>query len=222
MAFVRRRFSPAVFFNSLRLCTSHAFFAKQFPGYSGYNYTSPRHWTTNRAKGVVVIKSRSREWGGLAAPSGGFFVGIQGRGSHLEQTLILTTLTKYIVKFMAANRPGYGQNVSMAVKVYKHGSPAPGTSVWTEHFGNTFTQYAFSFTASAASMVVRFENNSPRGKGDHTVFIDAIRIEQGARNYVLMWFSATMYTVLVWLTAALLPCLLGTRVYHASILCTRA
>ena len=70
----------------------------------GYKYMSPAGWG---GKGTVVIKSRNGPWGGLASFAGHNFLGIQSKGSFLQQTLTgLVAGQQYAVKFAAANRPG--------------------------------------------------------------------------------------------------------------------
>ena len=82
----------------------------------------------------------------------------------MEQTLTgLRRGTVYELRFVAAERPGYGGDESLAVKV-------DGIEVWeSTHPADTFTVYRVAFTATADTGVLRFENDSP--SGDRSIFI---------------------------------------------------
>eukprot|EP01052_Picozoa_sp_SAG31_P005846 SAG31_NODE_263_length_18841_cov_17.270996_14_plen_177_part_00 len=66
------------------------------------------------------------------------------------------------------DRPGYGEDESLHVKVDSH-------VVWeSTHPEDGFTQYSAVFTAEEETSTLRFENDSP--EGDRSVFIDMISI----------------------------------------------
>lgn len=127
-----------------------------------YTYMTPTGWTG--AGGVVQIPSASGPWGGLAAPSGAYYAGVQGSGSFLQQDVRgLTAGVPYNLNVWAAERPGYGNSESMRILV-------DGIPIFDSHHPpEQFVQQTAVFVASGPSAQVRFENDSP--EGDNTFFV---------------------------------------------------
>lgn len=136
----------------------------------GYKYMTPKGW---KGKNVVIVKSGNKPWGGMKAPNHGrgsnnYFLSIQGKGAFVEQSIKTKKGLTYMVRFQATHRPGYGNDELLVVKIN-------GATEWrTNHPGDKFTQYVFSFVAKTTSATVRFENDSP--KGDKSVFVDDVWI----------------------------------------------
>jgi hypothetical protein len=136
------------------------------PRPGGFVYQTPRGWQSG--SGVVVVKSRNRPWGGLAAASGNYFVSIQGRGKYIQQEVCgLTVGRRYRVSFRMTHRPGYGNDERAVVKIN-------GQIKWRgpRRLPNNFGSYSITFTARSSTAMIRFENDSPRG--DKSVFLDNV------------------------------------------------
>jgi uncharacterized membrane protein len=134
----------------------------------GYVYVLPSSW--DGGGGTVIVQNGNGPWGGLDSGAGGFFMSIQNAGAYLEQSVSgLTPGAAYTLAFLAANRPGSGDDESLVVKV-------DGDVVWggETHPADTFTGYTASFTAAGDTVVIRFENDSPAG--DRSVFVDGVTI----------------------------------------------
>ena len=133
----------------------------------------------NRPDTVVALNGNS-PWGGLSAAdatgldsdTGNYYLSIQGSGAYVEQTLRgLQAGTVYEVRFLAAERPGYGGDETLTVKI-------DGFEVWeSTHPTDAFQVYRVAFTAQSpdGTAVLRFENDSPTG--DRSIFIDAVSVQ---------------------------------------------
>ena len=130
----------------------------------GYTYMNPSGW---RSSATVVAANGNAPWGGLTSGAGSNYLSIQGNGAYVEQTLTgLSSGTVYEVQFLAAERPGYGGDESLAVKI-------DGQPVWeSTHPAETFAEYRVAFTAPSSTAVLRFENDSPAG--DRSIFVDDV------------------------------------------------
>ena len=72
------------------------------------------------------------------------------------------------VRFLSAERPGYGGDESLTVKV-------DGREVWeSTHPGEAFAVYLVAFPAESETAVLRFENDSP--EGERSIFIDDVSV----------------------------------------------
>ena len=127
----------------------------------------PTGWN---ATDSVVILSGSPDWGGVAAPSGAFFVSLQGGGSYLEQRLSgLDPSSRYAVSFLMGSQPSHGSYEAGRLLVN-------GETVWESPIPlpEAFASYVASFRATAnGSAVLRFENDSPH---DAPIFIDGTQL----------------------------------------------
>ena len=135
----------------------------------GYVYVLPKMWSGGG--GTVIVENGNGPWGGLSSGSGEYFMSIQGSGAFLEQEVSgLTAGADYSVTFMAANRPGMGDDETLVLKV-------DGTEVWaTSHPPDEFTSFTGVFTAAGETATIRLENDSPGG--DKSVFVDAVVLDQ--------------------------------------------
>ncbi|KAK3276507.1 hypothetical protein CYMTET_15426 [Cymbomonas tetramitiformis] len=132
--------------------------------------TSVTGWTLSGT--AILIPDGSLDWGGLSSDYGVNYLGLQGTGSYIEQTVtgLIDTRT-YWVSVTIAVRPG---NEGGKVALY-----IDGTQRWSKESSTT----AFSvegnnaFTASGTSVVIKVTNDSPAG--DYTVFVDNIIISDG-------------------------------------------
>ena len=71
-----------------------------------YTYMTPAGWVSSA---TVVAQNGNGPWGGLTSGVGANYLSIQGNGAYVEQTLRgLQSGTVYEVRFLAAERPGYG------------------------------------------------------------------------------------------------------------------
>ena len=142
-------------------------------GSKDYKYIIPRGW---RGTGAIVVKSGSSAWGGLKAPSGENYLSLQGLGSHIHQPISgLVKGKTYVVRFSMADRPGYGEDESLHVKI-------DNNVIWeSTHPDDGFNAYSAIFTATRTRSMLTFENDSP--EGDRSIFIDGVSITQ-TRNAV--------------------------------------
>jgi hypothetical protein len=133
-------------------------------GSKDYVYVVPRGW---QGTGAVVVKSGSSSWGGLKAPGGSSYLSLQGLGSHVKQPIAgLKKGTTYLVQFSMADRPGFGEDESLHVKI-------GNDVIWeSTHPDNGFTNYSAIFTAIHTHATLKFENDSP--EGDRSIFIDSV------------------------------------------------
>jgi hypothetical protein len=97
------------------------------------------------------------------------FLALQGTGAAISQRVSgLAPGSVYEVRLLAANRPGYGGDETLVIKVDNH-------VVWeSNHPADTFTPYGVGFVAKTSSSTIQIENNSP--DGDRTIFIDEIQV----------------------------------------------
>lgn len=132
----------------------------------GYTYMTPQGWVST---GSVLVQSGASPWGGIPADSGTNFLGLQGMGAYAEQTINgLTVGATYVVQFSFGDRPGFGEDEMMHVKV-------DGVVIWESmHPEDGMHPYSAVFTAAAEAVVLRFENDSP--EGDRSVFLDSISV----------------------------------------------
>lgn len=132
----------------------------------GFTYTTPQSWVS---AGSVLIRSGASPWGSIPADSGTNFIALQGMGAYAEQTINgLTVGATYVVNFSFGDRPGYGEDEMMHVKV-------DGVVIWESmHPEDGMSPYSAVFTADAEAVVLRFENDSP--EGDRSVFIDSVSV----------------------------------------------
>ena len=124
-------------------------------------------------RGLVVVRNGNGPWGALNSGGGANFISIQGSGASLKQTLTgLTVGATYTVNFLATHRPGYGNDETLHVNV-------DGAVIWeTRTPEDSFTGEMATFTATAESVVLAFQNDSPNG--DKSVFVDEISVSMAA------------------------------------------
>eukprot|EP01046_Picozoa_sp_COSAG06_P004212 COSAG06_NODE_174_length_21223_cov_8.836158_13_plen_701_part_00 len=131
----------------------------------GFNYQTPSGWSGFG----VLIASGAAAWGSVTSAAGPYFFALQGQGSYIEQPLAgLTVGATYVVAFSLTDRPGFGEDEILHVKI-------SGAVIWeSTHPEDGFTSYSAIFTATTAAATLRFENDSP--EGDRTVFIDSVSV----------------------------------------------
>ena len=83
------------------------------PGVSFYKRTGDGN--------VVLIRNANQPWGGLVTMNHGQqFVALQGTGAAISQTITgLVHGNVYEIRVLAANRPGYGSDETVVIKVDK-------------------------------------------------------------------------------------------------------
>ena len=82
---------------------------------AGFTYMTPSGWLGSG--GNVLVQSGNGAWGGVTSAGGANFIGLQGMGSYVEQSLQgLTPGTTYVVAFSFGDRPGFGEDELMHVK----------------------------------------------------------------------------------------------------------
>jgi hypothetical protein len=109
--------------------------------------------------GIVVANHGNTPWGELNGTMNGggtHYAILQMGGTYINQTIGgLSPGKRYVLSFMSANRPGYGDGQeNLAVTV--DGSPLPGGVFQPPD--TSFTSYSLTFTAWAVSAVVAFAN----------------------------------------------------------------
>ena len=108
---------------------------------------------------VVLAANGNRPWGGLNSRMGKQFLVLQGRGTYVEQTLNnLQRGNVYELRLRMANRPGYGDNERLLVKMDNHLIGESG------HPPDDFGEYGVAFTARSDSSVLHIENDTPDGR----------------------------------------------------------
>ena len=119
--------------------------------------------------GTVVLENGNDAWGGLDSHAGLNYLSIQGSGSYVEQRISgLIVGNTYEVHFLAASRPGYGNEETLKVLI-------DGGEIWeSTHPDHSFVRYSAVFSAPATDVVLRVENDSPGG--DQSIFCDALAI----------------------------------------------
>ena len=152
---------------SAPLTLANADFESDDIGADQYTYMTPAGWSAGG--GTVVARNGNGPWGGLSSDVGDYYLSIQGSGAYVEQQLSgLYVGSVYEVRFLSAERPGYGGDESLTVKV-------DGREVWeSTHPGEAFAVYLVAFTAESETAVLRFENDSP--EGDRSIFIDDVSV----------------------------------------------
>ena len=70
---------------------------------------------------MVLIRNANQPWGGLVTMNHGQqFVALQGTGAAISQTITgLVHGNVYEIRVLAANRPGYGSDETVVIKVDK-------------------------------------------------------------------------------------------------------
>lgn len=152
--------------------TNGGFDAESIDAESGFAYMPPRGWVSASS---VLIQSGASGWGGVSADAGTNFLGLQGMGAYVEQTVGgLTIGATYVVSFSFGDRPGYGEDEMMHVKV-------DGVVIWESmHPEDGLNLYSAVFTAAAEAVTLRFENDSP--EGDRSVFLDSVSVSATANG----------------------------------------
>lgn len=148
-----------------------------------YQYMVPSSWT---GRAAVVVRSGSTAWGGLHAAAGSsYFLSLQGLGSFVQQHLSgLVAGHTYVVRFSLADRPGYGEDESLHVKI-------DDVVIWeSTHPENGFSQYSAIFTAKHSHSVLKFENDSP--EGDRSMFVDSVSYVPALHPPSQEWIHPTL------------------------------
>ena len=132
----------------------------------GYQYMKPTSWKSSK---TIVVTNGNTPWGGLESGHGNYFLSLQGAGSYVEQEFTeLSPGQSYEIRFLAAHRPGYGDDEQLKVLVN-------GLEVWeTAHPSGSFVRYTTTFVAPGTTAKIRFENDSP--EGDRSVFVDDVHV----------------------------------------------
>jgi hypothetical protein len=156
---------------------------------AGYNYQLPIGWS---GSGTVVVQSGTPAWGGIPSAAGPNYIALQGFGAHVEQVVTLdgggdpslSDGNTYVVSFAITDRPGYGEDEFLHVKI-------DGEVIWeSTHPEDGFQQYQAVFTKKPDStltagqgldaVTLQFENDSP--EGDRTIFVDSVSVRAAANG----------------------------------------
>ncbi|KAK3266151.1 hypothetical protein CYMTET_25205 [Cymbomonas tetramitiformis] len=118
---------------------------------------------------ILVPNSASEPWGGLQSGYGSMYIGLQGSGAYIEQTVSgLLPGHTYWVSMMVAGRTG---NTGATIALYLDSTLQLSKAVSDTAFESTaFT----AFNATGASVKIKIANSSP--SGDFTVFADFVII----------------------------------------------
>ena len=136
---------------------------------------------------MVLIKSGASVWGDLAAPDGGYYVGLQSPNVWIEREVVgLVAGARYTVAFDTASRPRYG---AAKISLLADGQVILGPVAAPA----TFQTYSADFAASpSGSTVIRFTNDATES-GDRTVFLDNVRITPlGKLKYCIHSLSVSL------------------------------
>ena len=132
-------------------------------------------WTIGQADAadatrVAVLENGNAPWGGLDSHMGNQFLSLQGSGAYIEQQLTgLTRGAVYELRVRLANRPGYGSEESLTIKLDNR------VIAESAHPADLFVETGVAFTAGSTSSVLRLENDSP-GNGDQSIFLDEVTV----------------------------------------------
>ena len=95
---------------------------------------------------------------------------LEGSGTYVQQQLRgLRRGSVYELRLRMANRPGYGDDETVVIKLDNH---EIGES---NHPSDDFSEYGVAFTARSSNPVLRIENNTPNEE-DCSVFIDEVTV----------------------------------------------
>ncbi|KAK3241128.1 hypothetical protein CYMTET_49082 [Cymbomonas tetramitiformis] len=155
----------------------------------GWASAAPSGWTAVGG-GVLVIRQSCSNWGGLSSGSGSNYLGIQGAGSYITQTITgLTAGVPYSISFQVAARPPATNYENQQIGVYRDsiqiyiGYPSQAA----------FDTVSTTFTPTGTSFVLKIENDS--ASGDKTVFLDNVIIALECRVWYLVVRKASEYRV---------------------------
>ena len=95
---------------------------------------------------------------------------LEGSGTYISQAIRgLQRGSVYEVRLRMANRPGYGDDETVVIKMDNH---IVGES---NHPGDDFSEFGVAFTARGTESVLRIENDTPSTE-DCSVFIDEVTV----------------------------------------------
>ena len=137
----------------------------------GFTPMAPTGWSAGGD--TIVAESANGAWGGLAAPSAGYYLILQNGGSFVAQAISgLVPGGLYTLSFHMSCRP----NDSLGDQSAK--VSADGVDIWSSPnpLPSVFTPYVVYFQASSQGTVaVAVLNNSP--SGDRTVLLDGVQLD---------------------------------------------
>ncbi|KAK3275286.1 hypothetical protein CYMTET_16571 [Cymbomonas tetramitiformis] len=139
---------------------------------AGWEYIqAPSYWSSGGSagsNGVTLIGQYNEAWGSLSSGNGDYFVALQGRHSYVSQTITgLSTAKTYYVVFSAAGRPHEGAEAGVQkLKVTLDDTTYVYLGYPSIEYFETVT---YTYTPSASSVVLKFENYSDNDVGDVTV-----------------------------------------------------
>jgi len=135
---------------------------------TSYVYTTPSQWVGSGCN--VVIYSGNSAWGGLAAPQGKYYLGLQGAGCQVYQTVWTAPGLNYVLSFQATYRPGTPASTLCVYPTEGGAMNAAETFV----LSSSFATYSYTLTGTGGSTALVFSNCG--GAGDQTVFVDNIQL----------------------------------------------
>ncbi|KAK3275390.1 hypothetical protein CYMTET_16480, partial [Cymbomonas tetramitiformis] len=127
-------------------------------------------WAVNGT--CISVPDGTESWGSLSSEYGAAFIGIQGEGSYVAQTVTgLTASRNYWLALVTAARPGNpGARLALYINDVRIWVKSPSDAGF-EVEGNN------AFTVPGTTALIRLSNESP--SGDYTVFVDFVVITDG-------------------------------------------
>ena len=138
-----------------------------------FQYMCPTSWTcfactTSMCGGAVLVMRSDTAWGGGGAPSGSYYLGIQGSTSYINQQLQLNRELTLMLQFTARNRPGYG-TATLTISL-------GDTSVWSGIPPTSWSTYQAPISATANSALLQFTTIYSSGNSEVTIQVDDIML----------------------------------------------
>jgi hypothetical protein len=141
----------------------------------GFEYLPPTGWQSC-CRHTAVVSTHCGPWGGgVAAPSGKYYLAIQGHG-YLEQTVAvpstlsgsILTLQFYLSK--RSDSDSYGlASTSVNVSINR-------VVLQTIALTSSFTHYSLSTPPATSTMTVRFDDSSPTTYDDISFLMDEVTL----------------------------------------------
>eukprot|EP01052_Picozoa_sp_SAG31_P005848 SAG31_NODE_263_length_18841_cov_17.270996_16_plen_310_part_00 len=117
---------------------------------------APSDDTTTPATYVALAENGNAPWGGLDSHMGTQYLVLEGSGAYIQQTVHgLSRGQVYELRLRMANRPGYGDDETLVIKMDNH---IIGES---NHPTDDFSEYGVAFTARGSTAVLQIENDTP-------------------------------------------------------------
>ena len=121
---------------------------------------------------AVIIFTSDTAWNGLYAPSGSHFLGIQGIGSYINQTVFVPANTAVTVTYYAKSRPIDGHQTGLSGLALQFSN----LFLVNQTLTYSWTQYTVTIPARSSSVTGSFifRNRYDTCIGDCTFFLDNV------------------------------------------------